>query len=668
MMLAYTLNASRTVSSPSVAPPQVLLRLNMVSTARYPIATHKSMSARRRATRLGDSSLTMVLTTLKEAMEVSVVESWASKTTALTMEIVSALCSTDCRPRFDPGAQAVGSLFAPVSAFPTVLGALKPNKEPFHELVYDACSLASTLATCYKALKNDPAKLSPLTVHLEALQTTLQDIKDFTQRRADRAIWKLYLSAGSDFGHIQGLRGRLREALDTLTRSQSNVAALEAIEQGGPLHSDALPSRIMCRVHSASNAEPHLSPPLTHSPRLFAPTSPSCDGSTGQSAGITDVNLTNSLRIEVDDLRRILSTDSAVNTLLAFKERPLVARTVDLLQSEIRSARLDPSLSAYLKQCAICLEALVNRHHTLPASLFINDVTKEGTQPCNWGGYSDIWKGTQGTQAVCLKVLRVHAQDRQQKEDKLVKACHKEALLWTRLNHPNLLPFIGVNTTLFHPDFCLVSPWMANGDIIRFLELNPRHDRLVLILEISAGMAYLHECEIIHGDIKGANVLVNEAGQCLLADFGLAITVAESSPLVKSSTSKMKGSFRWMAPELFRSSNGIRTTTGCGKERTNKFARDLYAFACTVLEVITGKPPFAELADPTVMYEVMINNARPSRPSPEIFWCPENVWALVERCWSQRPQDRPKASEVHGYLSKMVNLRNSGARWEDVYL
>ncbi|KAJ8085104.1 serine/threonine protein kinase, AGC [Marasmius tenuissimus] len=285
-------------------------------------------------------------------------------------------------------------------------------------------------------------------------------------------------------------------------------------------------------------------------------------------------------------------------------------------EQEIRSARLDPG---YLKECATCLEALVNKHHILPASLIVNDLTKEGTRPYNGGGFSvcahfsllkalsegctkDIWKGRRGTQAVCLKVLRAHAQGYQGKEDKLLKAYHKETLVWTRLSHPNLLPFIGVNTMLFPEGFCLVSPWMANGDIIGFLKRNPGHDRLasvgfevsmigldsislVQVLEISAGMAYLHECGIVHGDIKGANVLVNEASQCLLADFGLAITVAESTMPIKSSTSEMKGSFRWMAPELFHSSNSVCATAGDGKELIDKFARDLYAFACTVLEV-----------------------------------------------------------------------------------
>ncbi|KAJ8085076.1 serine/threonine protein kinase, AGC [Marasmius tenuissimus] len=657
----------------------------------------KYMSGRRRTTSSlwGNSSLMAVLNTLKEAMEISAVESWLGKISKLAMEIMDAAQVADTRTESSgQSAQDQGQadqpnifIFTSVIIFRTLLHTPTPNEEAFRKLIHETCLLASSLSTRCKALKtkNDPAKLSPtLTAHLKALQITFQEIKVFAQRRADRAIWKLYLSAQSDLDSIQGFRGRLREALDVLARTQSSIASLDIkradiqIRRQDGLRTDP---------DAALVTDPHLTPIRTRGPGLPTPTSSLSNSSKLQSLRTTDTDTSDPLRIETPDgLRRKLSTISGLNALLALEKGPVVARTVDLLQLEILSARPDPNRSEYLKKCATCLEALVNKHHTLPASLFVNDVVREGMQPCNGGGFSDVWKGSHGTQAVCLKVLRVHAQGRHRKRDRLVKAFHKEALLWTRLSHPNLLPFIGVNTTLFPQGFCLVSPWMANGDIIGFLELTPGHDRLASILDISAGMAHLHECEIVHGDIKGANVLVNEAGRALLADFGLAITVADSTTRAKPSTSEMKGSIRWMAPELFRSSNGIRATMGGGKDRTHKFSRDVYAFACTVLEVrplsyshaclayelveqvITGKPPFAELTDPTVMYEVMVNNARPSRPSPGNYWCPDNVWTLVERCWAQRPQDRPTASEVHEFLSKLVNLRNSGAHWEDVSL
>jgi hypothetical protein len=59
-----------------------------------------------------------------------------------------------------------------------------------------------------------------------------------------------------------------------------------------------------------------------------------------------------------------------------------------------------------------------------------------------------------------------------------------EALDWKYLPHPSIVPFIGV-TTEFCP-FCLISPWMSNGDINQYLRDNPSTKRLVLVCSVLA--------------------------------------------------------------------------------------------------------------------------------------------------------------------------------------
>ncbi|KAJ3965549.1 hypothetical protein EV361DRAFT_810511, partial [Lentinula raphanica] len=44
----------------------------------------------------------------------------------------------------------------------------------------------------------------------------------------------------------------------------------------------------------------------------------------------------------------------------------------------------------------------------------------------------------------------------------------KEVLLWRQLKHPNILPFFGINTELFTPSYCIISPWMSNGDMMSY--------------------------------------------------------------------------------------------------------------------------------------------------------------------------------------------------------
>ncbi|KAF9260220.1 kinase-like protein [Marasmius fiardii PR-910] len=290
----------------------------------------------------------------------------------------------------------------------------------------------------------------------------------------------------------------------------------------------------------------------------------------------------------------------------------------------------------------------------------------------------DIYKGIFQTKSVCLKVLKMYVEDEEGQRNNDLHF-YKETLLWTQLNDPNLLPFLGVNTTLFPGKLALVSPWMVNGEITKFLEVNPRHDRLTVISEIAAGILYLHCHNIVHGDIKGANVLVDEWGHCYLADFGLATAAMTCTLLSTVSTSGGgKGTMRWMAPELFTShleteiedkvTDSIHQGSSNNPKHNNiKLARDIYAYACTVYEIVAGTVPFAHLRhDVQVMFQ-MLNGERPERPTATT-WCPNNIWALVQQCWAQEIHLRPTAVTVHEFLKHLNELCGKGLPWEDVFL
>ncbi|KAH8836041.1 hypothetical protein DL96DRAFT_1424554, partial [Flagelloscypha sp. PMI_526] len=78
----------------------------------------------------------------------------------------------------------------------------------------------------------------------------------------------------------------------------------------------------------------------------------------------------------------------------------------------------------------------------------------------------DVWKGTVAGQEVCLKVLRFFMKASQR--DRIIKDFCHETLLWRQFQHPNVLPFLGFNEELFAPSFCLVSPYLANGNILAY--------------------------------------------------------------------------------------------------------------------------------------------------------------------------------------------------------
>ncbi|KIK56139.1 hypothetical protein GYMLUDRAFT_120159, partial [Collybiopsis luxurians FD-317 M1] len=270
----------------------------------------------------------------------------------------------------------------------------------------------------------------------------------------------------------------------------------------------------------------------------------------------------------------------------------------------------------------------------LPISLIIQEARREGSNPVAGGGFADIWRGRLNEKPVCLKVLRFAVEQDENTRVQMRKQFCREALVWRQLKHPNILPLLGVNTELFFPSFCLVSPWMEHRDIITYLKKNPKHDVLSVFLDVVAGICYLHSRDppVIHGDIRGGNILVTDDHRCCLADFGLTLVSTHSETWsVATSSATTKGSMRWLAPEYISLSESL----------PNHTSRDVYAFGCTIIETITQKPPFNELKNDASVLLGLMSGARPARP--ENVWCPDEIWNLATHCWAQNKQERPSA-------------------------
>ncbi|KAJ7607401.1 kinase-like domain-containing protein, partial [Roridomyces roridus] len=205
----------------------------------------------------------------------------------------------------------------------------------------------------------------------------------------------------------------------------------------------------------------------------------------------------------------------------------------------------------------------------------------------------------------------------------------REALVWKDLIHPNILPFIGIDRDTFSSSLCMVSPWMVNGTVLQYLQDHGRVNVDRLLSEIAEGIQYLHSRHIVHGDLRGANILIKEDWVACLADFGLSSFTDATS---KTHTSHRAGSVYWMAPELIDPDRFglkfVRTT-----------ASDVYAFGCVCFELYTGRPPFSELSETAAMFRI-ISGERARRPEGTPCMS-DNLWNTVAEYWAAQPSSRP---------------------------
>uniref|UniRef100_A0A2N9FAY4 Protein kinase domain-containing protein n=1 Tax=Fagus sylvatica TaxID=28930 RepID=A0A2N9FAY4_FAGSY len=200
--------------------------------------------------------------------------------------------------------------------------------------------------------------------------------------------------------------------------------------------------------------------------------------------------------------------------------------------------------------------------------------------------------------------------------------------------------------------------YMSGGSMYDFLHKQKGVFTLPSLIrvatDVSKGMNYLHHNNIIHRDLKAANLLINGNGEYFLppmefhtvmdyslitvmavkvADFGIARMQAQSGVMTAET-----GTYRWMAPEVI-------------EHKPYDHKVDVFSFGILLWEMLTGKLPYEQLTPLQAAVGVVQKGLRPTIPrhtSPKLV-------ELLERCWQQDPSLRPEFSEIVQILQHMAN-------------
>nr|GAT45718.1 predicted protein [Mycena chlorophos] len=354
------------------------------------------------------------------------------------------------------------------------------------------------------------------------------------------------------------------------------------------------------------------------------------------------------LAIEKDEadlgrlLQRVVGAERHKKRLLCLRGESAQC-AVDFIQNVLDKGSLPASSTSvdsenFTLKARRLLVRLSEASDTLPASLFIRGVMRVDQEATFGGTFGDIYRASYEQRDVALKRMRVF--QRNSEWHKLRQRFCREALLWQRLQHPFVLPFTGIDAESFPSFLCMVSPWMKHGTILKHLAENGNANVERRLFEIAQGLAYLHSQDIIHGDLRGSNILVDDGWHARLADFGLAVF---SDATIATQTSHRGGSVRWMSPEL-------HLPQSCGLDTFRRtFASDVYSFAFVCIELSQGKAPFFDIAhDAAVMLRVM-SKERPPRPYDTVSGRPlisDSLWAIVQQCWAHDVVERPTMARV----------------------
>jgi hypothetical protein len=309
--------------------------------------------------------------------------------------------------------------------------------------------------------------------------------------------------------------------------------------------------------------------------------------------------------------------------------------------------------SSTLKETLSTLE-----HIKLTTDQWVIDASElEYTLKLGAGSSGKVYKGIYRGKEVAVKVLKAITTQSQLEEFK------KEFQIMCAIRSPYMVTFYGA---ALEPKLCMVMEFCSRDSLYHVMNrTNPRPydigwDKFFkFALQMTRGIECLHNWtpSIVHRDFKSLNLLVNEAWDCKVADFGLSrFNTAENLETL----SRIRGTFAYCAPEV---------ATGTGVPYTAK--SDVYSIGIVLWElatrVVTGEyqRPFSEYPNIKMDFQIMLNSKEGVRPTLSMQ-TPQSLRELYQNCVAQSPSDRPTCTQL---VQILINIEQDYLAhpqvWED---
>ena len=217
----------------------------------------------------------------------------------------------------------------------------------------------------------------------------------------------------------------------------------------------------------------------------------------------------------------------------------------------------------------------------------------------------------------------------------MINALKVEIDLLQGLRHPHIVQYLGTSSDDTHLNIFL--EYVPGGSIAGMLkQYNTFQEPLIrnFVRQILDGLSYLHGQNIIHRDIKGANVLVDNKGSIKISDFGISKrgdVAASANQLPGSGLNRpsLQGSVFWMAPEVVRQSAHTKKA-------------DIWSLGCLVVEMFSGARPFPDKSQLQALFAIGSNQAKPTIPET----ASDEAKTFMNKTFEIEHEKRPSADEL----------------------
>ncbi|XP_074566620.1 serine/threonine-protein kinase STY17-like [Curcuma longa] len=246
------------------------------------------------------------------------------------------------------------------------------------------------------------------------------------------------------------------------------------------------------------------------------------------------------------------------------------------------------------------------------------------------GSCGDLYRATYLGQDVAVKILKA-----EKLNEAIALEFNQEVEILRKVHHNNVVRFIGACTK--PNEFCIVTEYMTGGNLYDYLHKHHMSLELPQLLkfaiDICKGMDYLHQNNIIHRDLKTANLLMDANNVVKVADFGVARFQNEEGIMTAET-----GTYRWMAPEVIN-------------HLLYDYKADVFSFAIVLWELATSRVPYDKMSP----LQAALGVRQGLRPDPPNHMHPR-LQDLMRRCWDSIPGKRPSFKEITGELEELLQL------------
>ena len=273
------------------------------------------------------------------------------------------------------------------------------------------------------------------------------------------------------------------------------------------------------------------------------------------------------------------------------------------------------------------------------------------------GSFGNVFLGMNAKTGLLMAVKQVELPSGDshldQRKKGMLEALEREIKLLKTLEHENIVQYLDSFADGSHLNIFL--EYVPGGSIVALLRNYGAFEEPLVrnfVRQILKGLSFLHNRGIMHRDIKGANILVDNKGGIKISDFGISKKVESDLVLATNKGGaagagggaahrpSLQGSVFWMAPEVV-------------KQTSYTIKADIWSLGCLVVEMISGTHPWAELNQMQALFQIGMGR-KPSLPDEISNECRD----FLEKTFELDYNDRPSADELlnHAFMGTQMTF------------